>query len=152
MTENDYHKPHYVYLIGNKGLGFYKIGIAMNVEKRTASLSLPFPVEVYVKIIRADRGEALFMEGRLHDLYNPDHLRGEWFRDIDIVNFVCDVEYIDGGRSDLARKSYLKRRGIGDKQQSLEIGIDSEEKDRRVLLILKEDGLEAAQQARKALA
>jgi predicted GIY-YIG superfamily endonuclease len=112
MRANDpYYKTTFVYLIGNKELGFYKIGIAQNVKKRAASLSVPFAVEVFHSIPRNNRGLALNMEKDLHRLYRPDLLTGEWFRNLDIVQFPYDAEYIDANRMDLAQAAYTKRKG-----------------------------------------
>lgn len=147
-----YYRTTFVYLIGNKDLGFYKIGIAQNVQKRAASLSLPFTVEVFHSFSRPDRGSALTMEQELHRLYAPDNLLGEWFRDIDLVQFPYDAEYIDGNRFDLAQAAYFKRKGIISPKPFSNRGVvSSTEKDRRVLLILKEDGIEAAKIARTEL-
>ena len=111
-VNDPYYQTTFVYLIGNKELGFYKVGIAKNVPKRAASLSVPFSVEVFQSISRPDRGAALSMEQQLHRLYHTDLLTGEWFRDLDITQFPYDVEYIDANRFDLAQAAYNKRKGI----------------------------------------
>jgi len=111
LEKDPYYQTTFVYLIGNKELGFYKVGIAQNVPKRAASLSLPFSVEVFQSLARPDRGSALMLEQQLHRLYLPDLLTGEWFKNLDIVQFPYDAEYIDGNRFDLAQAAYLKRKG-----------------------------------------
>lgn len=67
----------YVYLIG--GGGFYKIGKAINLDRRLNQISpkLPFEVSLIHSIETDDISE---MEEAFHEMFAPKRANGEWFR------------------------------------------------------------------------
>jgi hypothetical protein len=66
-----------VYFIGRGEDGPIKIGIAHDPEKRRIDLQVAVPEELY--ILAAFRGD-IAVERMLHAIFEPDHIRGEWFR------------------------------------------------------------------------
>lgn len=78
----------YVYLIKSQFDAYYKIGRAVNPEKRmrTFNVKLPFKVE-FVCVIKTEDMYAL--ETELHRRFKAKHIEGEWFA-LD----AADVEYI----------------------------------------------------------
>ncbi len=71
----------YVYLIGNRDYGFYKIGITRSeVRWRLETIDsprLPFPLEILAEY---DAGcAAHYIESELHKLFKKRQVRGEWF-------------------------------------------------------------------------
>jgi hypothetical protein len=157
MTEKDYYKPHTVYLIADKARRFYKIGLALNVEKRMRSFSLPFEVFLVSRLTLPHRGLALKTERGLHKLYRALRLRREWFRDIDEANFVFDAEYIAAGAYSLAEAEYKKRGGLSANPRKKKVSPlvkrsqDTRRRDQVVLQTLREQGIEAAMNLRKEL-
>jgi hypothetical protein len=145
MIISDYNRPHYVYLVGNVGINTYKIGLAMNIERRIRSLQLPFEIELITKVTIDGRGKALTVEQGLHRLYADRNIRGEWFRDIDPKTFVFHAEYIAADRYDLALEDYRPTWGqaTADSVKAAKV-----ENDLRVLAALKSGGIDAARKAR----
>lgn len=78
--------PSFVYFIECSGTRAIKIGIAVDVEKRLATLQTgnPSPMSV-IAVVPGARANEL----RLHMRFRPERLRGEWFRgDGDLRQFV----------------------------------------------------------------
>jgi hypothetical protein len=73
MTE-----PIYVYLIGSRTYGWYKIGKAKNVSVRLKEIGilLPFKVEA----IAAWAAWSGNVEATLHKKYKDNRIHGEWFK------------------------------------------------------------------------
>lgn len=74
-----------VYLVGNLELKWFKIGVSkFPAAKRTREIqnSVPFPV-VLLGHVTTRLGEAL--EEDVHTRFWKNRIRGEWFRDLDIV-------------------------------------------------------------------
>lgn len=69
----------FVYLMGNTNLGYYKIGLSSNVDRRLTQISpkTPFQVEILHSIPVEDMRYA---EGFLHRRFASVHTNGEWFR------------------------------------------------------------------------
>lgn len=86
----------WVYLIGNREYGWYKIGITHWPENRLKQLeNTPFELELITAVAiadRRDRSHALSVEKKLHEAYKEHHLRGEWFRSIDTKDFLTRVK------------------------------------------------------------
>ena len=68
----------YVYLIGSKAFGWYKIGKSKTPEVRVSTLGvlLPFKVEVLGVWQATDHDRA---ERLLHETYAASRINGEWF-------------------------------------------------------------------------
>lgn len=81
----------YVYFIRD-GLGNIKIGVTDNVEKRLKSLQtananrLEYHSGFRVKNIK----DAMFIEKTLHELFKRDRIRGEWFREENILDYLSN--------------------------------------------------------------
>lgn len=82
----------YVYLIGNKELSYYKIGMSTNIEKRLHDIrhNVPFVVKLFHREPCRSRKYAFQLEQRLHRLYHPRRLENEWFSDISAEQFHMD--------------------------------------------------------------
>lgn len=156
MDEKTYNKPHFVYLIGNRSLNYYKIGYARNVERRMVALNTPFSIELFKKAWTASRWGAQVVEKQLHRLFKDKHLRGEWFHDIDVEIFLSCAEFIAAGRVDLAERECgytpeikqakrSKRRSKTVERPRRKTG----HRDRIVLEALRSGGLEAARKVRE---
>ena len=61
--------------------GFVKIGISDNPEKRLASMQTanPYQLRLARRFGPFERDRAMQLEGRLHRIFEKDHVRGEWF-------------------------------------------------------------------------
>jgi len=67
-----------VYVIGNKAMGFCKIGIACDVQRRLKSIQTgcPYPLEVwFFKPMKKARS----IERQLHQQFSGYQMSGEWF-------------------------------------------------------------------------
>jgi hypothetical protein len=67
-----------VYVIGNKAMGFCKIGIACDVQRRLKSIQTgcPYPLEVwFFKPMKKARS----IERQLHQQFSSYQMSGEWF-------------------------------------------------------------------------
>lgn len=72
----------YIYVIHMScPIGFVKIGISDNPEKRLASMQTANPYQL--RLVRRfgpfDRERAIQLEGYLHRIFERDCARGEWF-------------------------------------------------------------------------
>lgn len=69
----------FVYLVGNRSYGWYKIGYSTNPEKRIKTLrhNVPFPIEK-IHVLEVDH--APVVENALHSIFQDYRLPpGEWF-------------------------------------------------------------------------
>ena len=73
----------HVYLFGNNELKWYKIGISRNVSLRLEQIqdNVPFSLEL-LGHWRTDW--AFDVEKMTHEKFWSHHLRGEWFKDLDL--------------------------------------------------------------------
>lgn len=79
----------YVYFIRD-GVGHIKIGIAQNVENRLKALqtSNACDLEIY-KIFKVDsRYDAKSLEKELHSKFKKFRVRGEWFKEEPIIEWL----------------------------------------------------------------
>ena len=69
----------YIYLIGNKEMGIYKIGMSQQPKERYKAFQtkLPFEVKIIHQIGVDDMTKA---EKRLHNYFNQKKTHGEWFQ------------------------------------------------------------------------
>jgi len=83
--------PGYVYLF--KADRYYKIGKAINVQKRARQLNLPFEVEILHAIPVSDMDYA---ETRLHRLFANQRIRREWF-DLteNDIRYICSLSNLE---------------------------------------------------------
>lgn len=90
---------YWVYLIGNKNLNWFKIGISKWPEQRLQQFNVfPFEVELFTAIAVGtdkDLKKAMRIEKDLHKMYEINKIRGEWFHTVDVVAFVKMVERIN---------------------------------------------------------
>jgi len=86
----------YVYLIGTVLGGYFKIGISTNYKKRLKQIQdgLPFDVSLLLVCQVPERLHADFIEKALFEKYWGNHLRGEWFTDINVIDFTEDVRHV----------------------------------------------------------
>ena len=72
------HNKGYVYFIGSKTFGWYKIGKSKIPDVRIENIGilLPFKVEV-ICVWKAENRHLL--ESTLHDIYKNKRINGEWF-------------------------------------------------------------------------
>jgi len=95
----------YVYLMGNRAKGIYKIGCSIHPEKRLERLqkTVPFPIELLHSIPADEQGQG---EQRLQIHFSQRHFRGEWFAladedlaEIKRLEFFSDWTFttLDGG-------------------------------------------------------
>lgn len=68
----------YVYLLGSRQFGWYKIGMSKNAEIRIKNIGilLPFKIEVFA-IWKSDNARAL--EAAFHGKWSSAAINGEWF-------------------------------------------------------------------------
>jgi len=68
----------YVYLIGNRSLRWYKIGLSIkpNIRIKNIGILLPFPIEVICVWRTSDCRQ---LESFLHEKYRDQQINGEWF-------------------------------------------------------------------------
>ena len=80
---------HYVYLIGNPRLNWFKIGRTTNYVNRLKSIQhgLPFPVVEFHHYEVPSFAVASALESDLLDWYAPVNIRGEWYADINFTEF-----------------------------------------------------------------
>ena len=71
-------KQEYVYLIGSRKFGWYKIGKAKQPSVRIAQLGILLPFQVMVFGIWST-SQGLQTERRMHDRYSHLSINGEWF-------------------------------------------------------------------------
>lgn len=73
--------PFSVYMVGNIGLRWVKIGYAQDLKTRCSTLqsSVPFPLERLAHWVCRTRDEAIVLERLLHDRVTSKRIRGEWF-------------------------------------------------------------------------
>ncbi len=71
----------FVYIIQSGSEGPYKIGAAINVDKRISDLQVGNPEELTLiaKFDFKDTAKAYHAEYSLHRLYRKSRIRGEWF-------------------------------------------------------------------------
>ncbi len=79
INSND---SHYVYFVEQEGLGFIKVGVAKNVEKRITKLQTASPVKLKLltAILVGGRNQAFFMEKAIHERLKKYRVEGEWFK------------------------------------------------------------------------
>lgn len=72
-------RREFVYLLGSKPLGWYKIGRSTNPRMRRFAIDsvLPFEIEL-LAVWETDR--AVGLERDMHDRCSANRVRGEWFR------------------------------------------------------------------------
>jgi hypothetical protein len=69
----------YVYLIGTKIFGWYKIGKSKTPEVRIRDLGILLPFKIHVYAVWKANNHDL-MEKALHELYAANRINGEWFQ------------------------------------------------------------------------
>jgi hypothetical protein len=82
---------HYVYLIGNLELNWFKIGRTTNPKNRLKGIQhgVPFPVEMFhfQEAPTPSDSFAGILETDLLSWYHATRLRGEWYSDINVCEF-----------------------------------------------------------------
>lgn len=73
----------YVYFIGSRQFGWYKIGMSKNAEIRIKNLGilLPFKIEVFAVW---STGDARTLEASMHEKWSASAINGEWFSFSDV--------------------------------------------------------------------
>lgn len=68
----------------------YKIGLSKHPQKRILELKTANPniIDVVVQFETKNREYASFIERSLHNYYKFNSIDGEWFKEIDYVEFV----------------------------------------------------------------
>ncbi len=76
----------YIYLVGNTELSWYKIGVTGNLLYRVKAIqnTLPFSVSL-IAHAESSPTMARVVEQETHTRFWKHHLRGEWFKGLDIV-------------------------------------------------------------------
>lgn len=66
--------------------GYIKIGVAKEVQSRldTMQTGCPYKLELLAAIKCVSRKQAYELEGKLHRLFKAKHIRGEWFRKVNM--------------------------------------------------------------------
>lgn len=84
----------YVYFISD-GLGHVKIGIAKDVQKRLYSLQTCNPLLLEIRLVLSvkDMDDARRIEQKLHTIFNESRLRGEWFDERPVEDFLDQDEF-----------------------------------------------------------
>lgn len=70
----------YVYVLGSRKSGYFKIGASKNPSSRLAhfrSKELPFDLQIVHQVLADDKFEA---ERRLHKMFRGNRTNGEWFK------------------------------------------------------------------------
>lgn len=83
--------PCYIYFILNYDSQAVKIGIAKNVKRRLASLqtSSPSELELLGTIKAMSVNDAREIEKLLHERFDRDRIRGEWFKaNVELLNYI----------------------------------------------------------------
>ena len=85
-------RPGFVYIVGNKKHGLYKIGsTTRTVEIRMAEFApkLPFEIEV-LGVIKSE--DAPTREAEIHNSYNHRNFRDDWFvlSDEEVANIISE--------------------------------------------------------------
>ena len=72
----------YVYVIRAGTKGAIKIGVAMNIERRIATLQTgnAFKLNLIALIPCDNRKKAQALEARIHRFFERQRIRGEWFQ------------------------------------------------------------------------
>jgi hypothetical protein len=86
------HKPHFVYLVGNKELNHYKIGYSINPRHRLGAIQVPFEIKLLAAVPCENRFIALATEQILHSRFGKHRTRGEWFKNTPLGKFVDESE------------------------------------------------------------
>jgi predicted GIY-YIG superfamily endonuclease len=96
--ESDKSKRGSVYFIRD-GIGNIKIGVAKDVDKRKAGLQTANPNELEIFYIMSvpNMEYAVSIEKALHDMFNKERVRGEWFKEKNILGFLREPEIKIGG-------------------------------------------------------
>ncbi|MBI5079902.1 MAG: GIY-YIG nuclease family protein [Chloroflexi bacterium] len=90
----------FVYLIGNKEKGLYKIGVSRQPKERHKAINtkLPFKVEKFHEIA-ADNITMKKAESLLHKWFRGTNTHGEWFELSESeVTFICSLVTFENGR------------------------------------------------------
>ena len=84
-------KKHYVYIM--KTNGFLKIGRSTNPRKRRNGLQTSNPEDVVLYAVSECESfhESTKTEKFLHELFEDDRLRGEWFNDSILSKLMCSL-------------------------------------------------------------
>lgn len=69
----------YLYIIKPKGLSYYKIGVAVDVDKRMKSLQTGCPAELHC-IYKKEFNKTIKLERMIHKKYKNKNTYGEWFK------------------------------------------------------------------------
>ena len=83
-----------LYLIGNPDYRCWKIGITRNLPERIKQIQsgVPFSVGIFDCHEMPDWETAKRFERQLHGRYASARLRGEWFDQVDAVDFRVSAE------------------------------------------------------------
>ena len=83
-----------LYLIGSRERCYWKIGITRNLPERLKQIQsgVPFTVGIFDCHCMPDWGTAKRFEKQLHERYASSRLRGEWFNQVDAVDFRVSTE------------------------------------------------------------
>ena len=107
----------YVYFIksGNYDQSPIKIGVTGDVPKRLSDLQVGNPEELTVlaaiKVLGEDH--AYWIERNLHKFFKEDHIRGEWFRKVNMkkAEKICDSKPLAKEKNREGRKARWKGTG-----------------------------------------
>ena len=69
----------YLYILKPKGLPYYKIGIAVDVDKRIKDLQTGCPKELYC-VYKKEFNKTIKIERMIHKKYKNKNTYGEWFK------------------------------------------------------------------------
>ena len=72
-------KLKYLYIIKPKGLSYYKIGIATDVEQRIKSLQTGCPTQLHC-LYKKEFNSTIKLEKMIHNKFKNKKTHGEWFR------------------------------------------------------------------------
>lgn len=79
-----------VYLVGNRELGWYKIGLSKNIRERLKTLRQMVPFKVKKISSWSYVADVALLEQYLHRQFHKQRLQGEWFQLSQEDVFRCD--------------------------------------------------------------
>jgi hypothetical protein len=103
---------HYIYLVGNPQLNWFKIGRTTNYANRLKSIQhgLPFPVvELHHHEVPSFEFSSA-LESDLGNWYAPINIRGEWYMDINFAEFPTIVQTLSDNLQTEKRKIVRRMR------------------------------------------
>lgn len=92
-------RNRHIYFFGSRSLGWYKLGVAFNPDRRMRDLqaALPFEVEMIIsrKLNYAEGCQAFRIEDELQRKFSAFRARGEWFQihhPVNVKDFVKSLK------------------------------------------------------------